>query len=114
MRINDELVTRCSSSQTCPYMHQTAAQPDFCATKFKPVRKSSNCCSNSQTTPHMIKLFAQQPVLRKLFDRVWCSLYIASDPHSLKHFCTCCQILAHSIIFYISGFRTILALFVAM
>jgi hypothetical protein len=26
---------------------------------------------HSQTTPHTIKLFAQQPVLRKLFDRVW-------------------------------------------
>jgi hypothetical protein len=57
--------------QTCPYTLQTVAQPDCCATKFKHVWKSSNCCTNSQTTPHTIKQFAQQPVLRKLFDRVW-------------------------------------------
>jgi hypothetical protein len=67
MRISDELVTWYSSSRTCPYMLQTVAQPDYCATKFKPVWKSSNCCTNSQTTPHTIKLFAQQSVLRKRF-----------------------------------------------
>ena len=71
MRINDELVTLYNSSQTCPYTLQTVAQPDCCATKFKPVWKSSNCCTKSQTTPYTIKQFAQQPVLRKLFDRVW-------------------------------------------
>jgi hypothetical protein len=46
----------------------TVARPDFCATKFITVWKSSNRCTNSQTTPHTIKLFAhaQQPVLRTL------------------------------------------------
>jgi len=37
MRINDEMVTWYSSSQTCLYTLQTVAQPDCCATKFKPV-----------------------------------------------------------------------------
>ena len=50
MRINDEPVTGCSSSQTCPYEFQTVAQPDCCATKLKHVWKSPNCCTNSQTT----------------------------------------------------------------
>jgi hypothetical protein len=52
-----------------------AAQPDCCATKFKPASKSSNSCTESQTTPHTIKQFAQQPVWRKLFDRVWGNLH---------------------------------------
>jgi hypothetical protein len=33
----DELVTWYNSTQTCPWKLQTAAQPDCCATKFKPV-----------------------------------------------------------------------------
>jgi len=32
---------------------------------------TSNCCTNSRNTPHTIKQFAQQPVFRKLFDRLW-------------------------------------------
>ena len=49
-RINGELVTWYNSSQTCPYTLQTAAQPDCCATKFKPAWKLSNCCTNRK--PH--------------------------------------------------------------
>jgi hypothetical protein len=60
-----------NGSQTCPYTLQTVAQLDSCTTKFKLVRKSSNCCTKSQTTPHMIKLFVQRPVLSKMFDGVW-------------------------------------------
>jgi hypothetical protein len=70
MRINDEQVMRYNSLLTFPYTLQTVAQPDCCATKFKPLSKSSNCCTNCQTTPHTIKQFAQQLVLGKLFDRV--------------------------------------------
>jgi hypothetical protein len=33
----DEMVTCYNSSQTCPWKLQTAAQPDCCATEFKPV-----------------------------------------------------------------------------
>ena len=54
MRINDEPVTGCSSSQTCPYTLQTVAQPDSCATKLKHVWKSPNCCTNSQTAHDQI------------------------------------------------------------
>ena len=64
-------------SQTCPYALQIVAQTDCCATKFKPVCKSSNCCTNSQTTPHTIKQFAQLRVLRRLFD-VYGALHIVA------------------------------------
>jgi len=51
MRINDKLVWN-NSSRACPYTLQTVAQPDFCATKFKPVWKSWNCCTKSNHTTH--------------------------------------------------------------
>jgi hypothetical protein len=41
-----------TTAHTRSYMLQNVAQPDCCATKFKPVWKSSDCCTNSQTTPH--------------------------------------------------------------
>jgi hypothetical protein len=71
MRINDELVTKYNRSRTCPCTLQTVAQPDSCATKFNLVSKSSDCCTNSQITSHTIQHFAQQPMLCKMFDRVW-------------------------------------------
>jgi hypothetical protein len=46
---------------TCDVVQQLATMPIH----------ASNCCTNCQTTPHTIKLFAQKPVLRKQFDRVW-------------------------------------------
>jgi hypothetical protein len=65
MRINGGLVTWYNSSQTCPYTLQTVAQRN--SNRFE-IRQTA---TQSQTTPHTIKLFAQQPVLSKLFVRVW-------------------------------------------
>jgi len=71
MRINDELVTRYSSSQTsvrASNCHTTWLSYNFVQTRLKIVRllhKQSNYTTRNQID------CAAQPVLRRLFDRVW-------------------------------------------
>jgi len=55
----ESMMNWCCGTPARKHVHtrfQSVAQPDCCATKFKPVWKLSNCCTNNQTTPHMISL----------------------------------------------------------
>jgi len=60
MRINDELVTCYSSSQTCSHKLQTVAQ------------QNSNLFQNRRTFAQIVKPHhTRSNSLRKMFDRAW-------------------------------------------
>jgi hypothetical protein len=67
MRIIDELVTSVQRVHTRFRLLHNLIFVQQNANLFE----KRQTVAQSQTTPHTVKQFAQQPVLRKLFDRVW-------------------------------------------